>query len=293
MKAWPPSVARPFCMYSDLGRLTSRYRRRAPKLSPTPKSLPASDLGVRPLIHTSSSHRLEDTMSELVADCPRCAATKITFDLTASTRVGQQHGWQNWHEAFCVCRHCHRATIFVLSENGIDQSRVVAEKGLSKLPSSANNFVRVERYVTARDRATTPPPEHIPESIKLAFIEGAKCLSSECYNAAGTMFRLCVDHATTALLPEANEDGLTPAVRRSLGLRLQWLLANGRIPAALRDLSHAVKEDGNDGAHAGLLTVQDAEDLLDFTVALLERLYTEPKRLELAVARRAARRAAA
>ena len=107
------------------------------------------------------------------------------------------------------------------------------------------------------------------------------------------MFRLCVDHATVALLPEANENGLNSAVRRSLGLRLEWLFANGRLPEALRDLSHAVKEDGNDGAHAGILQEQDAEDLLDFTVALLERLYTEPKRIELAIARRAARRDAA
>ena len=74
---------------------------------------------------------------------------------------------------------------------------------------------------------------------------------------------------------------------------MRWLFGSGRLPQALQDLSHAVKEDGNDGAHAGILTAQDAEDLLDFTVALLERLYTEPKRLELAVARRAARRGTA
>jgi hypothetical protein len=54
------------------------------------------------------------------------------------------------------------------------------------------------------------------------------------------------------------------------------------LPEALRDLSSCVKEDGNDGAHAGTLTKEDAEDLLDFTTALLERLYTEPKQLALA-----------
>ena len=232
-------------------------------------------------------------MSELVTDCPRCTAAKITFDLLASTKVGQQHHWQNWYETFCICRHCHKSTIFVVSESGIDEGEVIAKVGLEKLPGSVNNFVRVERYITARDRANAPPPEHLPENIRLAFEEGAMCLSVNCFNAAGTMFRLCVDHATTALLPEANENGLNGAIRRSLGLRLQWLFDNGRLPNTLKDLSHAVKEDGNDGAHAGILTVQDAEDLLDFTVALLERLYTEPKRLELAIARRVARRGAA
>jgi hypothetical protein len=42
--------------------------------------------------------------------------------------------------------------------------------------------------------------------------------------------------------------------------------------------------------HVGNLTKQDAEDLVDFTIALLERLITEPKKLELAEARRKARR---
>lgn len=229
-------------------------------------------------------------MSELVADCPRCATTKITFDLRACTKVGQQHGWKDWYEAFCVCRNCHKSTIFVLSAGGPTHAGVIAKTGLEKLHASVNNYVRVERYVTARDKANTPPPDHLPENIRLAFEEGSMCLSVKCFNAAGTMFRLCVDHATTALLPATNNNGLNSSIRRSLGHRLQWLFENGHLPQALKDLSHAVKEDGNDGAHAGLLTEQDAEDLLDFTVALLERLYTEPKRLELAIARRAERR---
>ena len=232
-------------------------------------------------------------MSEFVADCPRCNTRKITFDLLASTRVGQQYGWQNWYEAFCVCRNCHKSTIFLVSEIGIDEQRAVAKVGLEKLQASVNNFVNVERYISVRDRATNPPPEHLPDNIRQAFEEGAVCLSANCFNAAGTMFRLCVDHATTALLPEEVQPGLNAAVRRSLGLRLQWLFEKGHLPQSLRDLSHAVKEDGNDGAHAGILNAQDAEDLLDFTIALMERLYTEPKRIELAIARRSARRGTA
>ena len=175
----------------------------------------------------------------------------------------------------------------------MDLNQRCPKLGLEKITVAVNNFLRVERYITTRDRANTPPPDYLPENIRLAFEEGSMCLSVKCFNAAGTMFRLCVDHATTALIPDANSNGLNSAIRRSLGLRLQWLFENGYLPQALRDLSHAVKEDGNDGAHAGLLTEQDAEDLLDFTVALLERLYTEPKRLELAIARRAARRSEA
>lgn len=113
-----------------------------------------------------------------------------------------------------------------------------------------------------------------------------------CYNAAGTMFRLCVDITSRSKLPEGDADGLNTRVRRDLGLRLPWLFDNRYLPEDLRDLSTCIKEDGNDGAHRGTLTKEDALDLLDFTEALLKRVYTEPERLRLAKERRDARRAA-
>ena len=229
-------------------------------------------------------------MSQLIADCPRCNATKTAFDLQSHTLVDIQYDWQHWHEAFCVCRHCHKSTVFVVSEKGIDEHKAVAKLGLASVPGSANDFVRVERYISARDRPATRAPDFLPIAIKAAFDEGATCLSVNCFNAAGTMFRLSVDHATAEILPEVDADGLNFKIRRSLGLRLAWLFDHGRLPEAMRDLSHCIKEDGNDGAHAGTLGRPDAEDLLDFTVALLERLYTEPKRIQEAKERREARR---
>jgi hypothetical protein len=108
------------------------------------------------------------------------------------------------------------------------------------------------------------------------------------------MFRLCVDLTTRPLLP-AQKDSTTPQPnskqRRDLGLRLVWLFDHGKLPSDLRELAKCVREDANDAAHVGNLTKEDAEDLLDFTTALLERLITEPKKLELAEARRKARRA--
>jgi hypothetical protein len=40
----------------------------------------------------------------------------------------------------------------------------------------------------------------------------------------------------------------------------------------------------------GNLTKAEAEDMLDFTTELLDRLYTQPKKLELAKERKIARR---
>lgn len=232
-------------------------------------------------------------MTVLVADCPRCGASKITFDLLNGITIGphSQYAWLVWYETFCVCRHCSKSTIFALLDKGTDERSAIKKHGLANLPNAANKYLTVERYVSLRDRPGIQPPDHLPADIQAAFSEGATCLSVNCYNAAGTMFRLCVDFATSALLPEIDPDGLNSKVRRSLGLRLKWLLDKGIIPESLRELSHCIKEDGNDGAHVGSLSKPEAEDLLDFTVVLLERLYTEPKRLEIAKDRRAARRA--
>jgi len=160
-----------------------------------------------------------------------------------------------------------------------------------QLHGSINDLAKVEGYISLRDKVAHAPPEHVPPNIQALFREGATCLAVECWNAAGTMFRMCVDLATREMLPAGEAAGLNAKTRRDLGLRLPWLFEHGHLPADLRDLSTCIREDGNDGAHAGTLTKEDAEDLLDFTRELLERLHTEPAKLRLVEERRKARRA--
>jgi len=166
----------------------------------------------------------------------------------------------------------------------------IKKHGLNKLPQAVNNYFSIEGHVSQKDEVAEKPPEHLPPDIDAAFREGATCMAVSCYNAAATMFRLCLDFSTRSMLPADNVDGLNSKIRFSLGLRLQWLFDTGRLPNALQELASCVKDDGNDGAHEGTLGQADAEDLHDFTVALLERLYTEPARLAEAKARREARR---
>lgn len=92
------------------------------------------------------------------------------------------------------------------------------------------------------------------------------------------------------MLPPEGTPGIKRRERRDLGLRLPWLFHNRRLDPGMEPLSTCIREDGNDGAHTGTLTKEDAEDLLDFTMALLEKIYTEPERLKLAQERRDARR---
>lgn len=232
-------------------------------------------------------------MSQLVENCPRCNSNRIAFDVLAEVLVKQLYGWQSHFELFCVCGHCKASSVFAVAYDAPDRERILKNHGgLVGFKGGINDFVVVKGYISTKDEAAIPAPEFLPEHIFAAFNEGAKCLAVGCYNAAGTMFRLCVDMTTKDKLPEGDPPGLNNKTRRDLGLRLPWLFDNRYLPEDLRDLSHCIKEDGNDGAHQGTLSEPDALDLLDFTEALLKRVYTEPEKLRLAKERREARRSA-
>jgi hypothetical protein len=228
-------------------------------------------------------------MSLLVANCPRCGAKEITFDVSNVIETHTRHSWQRFYEAFCICRRCKRSTVFIL-EQRYSKDQIFLDHHPPTAFSSVNDHFKSDNFICIRNLATQAPPEHVPANISTAFSEGATSIATGCWNAAATMFRLAIDLATRPLLPEGEEEGLTRKVRRDLGLRLPWLFKTGRLPAGLEDLSQAVREDGNDGAHQGTLIKEDAYDLADFTTALLERLYTEPEQIRLAQARRLARR---
>jgi hypothetical protein len=229
-------------------------------------------------------------MAELIANCPRCRVERITFDVKSVLLVGLHYGWQHTYEAFAVCRHCARSTTFVIEESTGHDPDLFERGSPLQVSGSLNNYFEIGGFIGVKDQGTVPPPDHVPEQIANVFKEGATCLAVECWNAAGTMFRMCIDLATRPMVPREEVPSLTKRVRRDLGLRLPWLFDNGKLPADLRDLSTCIREDGNDGAHQGTLTKHDAEDLLDFTNAILERLYTEPRRLDIAKERRARRR---
>jgi hypothetical protein len=230
-------------------------------------------------------------LPEIVYDCPRCGARHITFDVNGGTRLPDA-GWKYQYEALCTCRKCKRSSIFVLLGKSIPLQQYLDHLGLMQVQGTIDEFVGVSGYVSIKDKNVMQPPADVPEEIGRIFTEGATCLAVECFNAAGTMFRLCVDLATQSIVPADTGQVPSQKVIRSLGLRMDWIFNHGLMPHSLKELSTCVKEDGNDGAHKGTLVRADADDLLDFTRELLEQLYSNPAKLERAKERRAARRSA-
>jgi hypothetical protein len=235
---------------------------------------------------------IKSTMSTplLVRDCPRCYAASMTFDVLESIPRTRHYDWQARYEVFCRCRNCQLGTVFVIQQKADTDERYAAQPPTAA-SGSLNQYYDVEGFICLKDMGAQSAPEHVPQPIANAFHEATSSVVTGCPNAAAAMFRLAIDLATRPLLPADENSGRPNAkVCRDLGLRLPWLLEKGLLPRELQDLSRCIREDGNDGAHAGTLTLEDALDLQDFTTALLERMFTEPARLKAAAERREKRR---
>ncbi|HHJ4616573.1 TPA: DUF4145 domain-containing protein [Citrobacter freundii] len=230
-------------------------------------------------------------MATYVDDCPRCGTQKIAFDVRGANCCGTYRSFDMQdipvYEVYCVCRECHKTTLFLCENKQKEQALDSFDWRMAIF--GLKDVARVKRCISPADLMVGEPPEFLPAHINTAYEEGAKCLAIGCYNAAATMFRLCLDYATKGLIPNG-DDAPAAKIKRSLGLRMEWLFENSILPESLRELAECVKDDGNDGAHKGILDKDAAEDLEDFTYIFLERLYTEPQRLVEARARREARK---
>ena len=229
-------------------------------------------------------------MGMLITDCPRCDSAQITFDVTEANLIGISSDWVHRFEVFSICRKCRRSTVFVIEQTEYPETAFIRKEGPLKFPDALNNHFKVRGFISLTDRARASAPEFTDEKVAGAFNEAAACMTVQAWNGAAALLRLSIDLATKPLLPDEFTAGLNRRTRRDLAPRLTWLLDNGKLPSELRGLSDCIREDGNDGAHDGTLGKEDAEDLIDFAVAMFERMYTEPQRLKLAQERRDNRR---
>lgn len=216
----------------------------------------------------------------------------MTFDILSDVYTHTYFDWKHFHEVTALCRRCDRPSIMLV---GLHESRAQKNFGINgsitAIQTDIGRVFRVERVISTADFAAKAAPESLPQDIDQAFKEGTRCLAIGCHNAAAAMFRLCLDLATKSRLPEEGlAGGPSSHQRRYLAPRLTWLFEQKLLPEDLLELSTAVKDYGNDGAHDGTLDDNEADDLYDFAFAVLERLYTQPERIAQMRARRDERR---
>lgn len=223
----------------------------------------------------------------LIGDCPRCGARRITFDVFSTFR---RESWL--HSMFCMCRECFEGTVFDASTNRPDIDLMRESEG-----QVANAFCNKVSTQVPKLHSVEKCPEFVPEDIKAIFEEAALCRAFSCYSASGAMYRKVIDQSTRKLVSakpsdtERVEGQITWKQFKDLRLRLDWLISNNALPNELIQLVECVREDGNDAAHAlETIGAECAADLEDFSVAILETLFTIPGRVQRNIARRADRR---
>src|SRR5688572_4470431 len=160
-------------------------------------------------------------MALLVSDCPRCGAKRINFSIVGASQCGRivdnrRTGISiDYFEIQCVCAECRRSTLFKANQETSKSSLGNIDWRVAAF--NLKDIASIQGVVSPADLGFDPPPEYLPSDIETAFNEGSKCLSIGCFNASATMFRLCLDFATKALLPPASEEP-NSKIRRSLGL---------------------------------------------------------------------------
>lgn len=234
-------------------------------------------------------------MPFLCGDCPRCGTQKVTFDVPRmALQPDINYGWQHHAEAFAICRHCSKSAVFLVKQTVTSYKDVFCDlRAFVELRESLNNGLEIVRPILLRDREARICPAHLPSPVEAALKEAFACVTVQCWTAAGAMFRKGIDLATAPLLPSEDIDGLNGHIRRTLGARIPWLIKTGRVAKDLEGLAQCLREDGNDAAHLHFLAEHDALDLQDFAVALFERMFTEPGKLQAAEKRRSERRQSA
>lgn len=242
------------------------------------------------------------SMSTFIFDCPKCSAKKSTFDVNGYELRETRQEIYYWY-LFSTCRAC-KISITVNADltntriHSLNNSYYSNESAkIAAIYEQLNGIHDISdwfedfEYSPILPNAETPP-EHLPAEVEAFFKEAAKCYAIRCYNASGAMFRLCLDITTKNIISQYEHLSPTTNDKKTIHSRLNWIFKNGILPKQLEDLSRCIKDDGNDAAHDGSLSKDDAADLLDFTYILLERIYTEPARIENAHQRRVERRKA-
>src|SRR5437867_30988 len=87
-----------------------------------------------------------------VADCPRCGAKHMTFDVEAQVHVSVQYDWLHRFEVFSVCRRCNRPTVFLIALDEVRLKDDIVKPGaVVRYSSALNQVFKVERFISLRD----------------------------------------------------------------------------------------------------------------------------------------------
>jgi len=180
------------------------------------------------------------------------------------------------------CDHCEarvNADFVACYEHFCEQDETSYRYYFAKCPVCGEPFVAIsgnwgdwddERHwelpVRYLPRANQPVSRSFPKNIAVAYSEAVNCFKAKAYTATAIICRktlegICAEHNIK---------------KPNLALALRQMLDDGIIDVRLFEWADALRISGNEAAHGVEISFnrEDIQDILDFTKALLEYVFT-------------------
>jgi hypothetical protein len=185
----------------------------------------------------------------MLVECTNCNAIVDGEVIDYYTDVDDESGMAGRY-SFLKCPRCSRPFLMLQVDDGpgLDEPR---------------------RLYPATDMVVSVA---IPNSLRLAFDESRACFRTKAYTATAIMCRKILEGI-------ADENKITA---RNLASALKEMKDKGIIENRLYEWADALRISGNEAAHGvnSQISLQDAKDILEFTHALLEYVYTFQEKFE-------------
>lgn len=196
--------------------------------------------------------------------CPYCKALS-TFSCEFSARGF--HGGTHYPVSVWRCHHCDRG-VFITNEPTPHSHVAEQLRVLSIFPSDEPSVDSL-----------------VPEGIAADYIEAAKCFNIAAYKACVVMARRAIQKMCLNLGADKG---------KKLYQQIDDLKTAGKLHPDLAEIATEVRYLGNDGAHPeddGLDEVgqEDAKEVLEFALELLDDLYVRPEKVKAMKKRREAK----
>ena len=218
-------------------------------------------------------------MTFYVKNCRRCGAQKMTFDVygvsvvtdaAEFTDLAGNRRYLRRIELACRCKECSRTTVFGFEAYADRADRLPLPVFKDNENLIRQGYVRVFAMPVGPAK---PTPADVPEPASRFYEQGSRALADGLYDAAGAMFRKCLEPVTRTdqLIQKVPEAEREKFLRSWLKTRITKLKDLHAIPPALGDLVDVIKDEGDAAVHDDALYDKDsAESLQGFTEAFLE-----------------------
>lgn len=214
-------------------------------------------------------------MAVMVMTCPHCGAEKMTF----SVEVEHEHKlFRHERSALAFCARCDMPVVVKVRYRE-RPGTFFRDWMITRDNGDLQELAHVAITGIWPNAPVIDSPQHLPEKVSRAFIEAATARRVQLWNAACSSYRRCLELTLKQFAPDVAAPTLVK--------RIDKLAADHRITPDLKDWAHELRLDGNEAVHGDEEATQEVTDQMHhLTYFLLTYLYTLPKQVEEARARR-------